>query len=517
MTLTCLILVTLLGEVGEEILAEYSVDHFNVESLILGGFLTQNSAGKIQYYHPSIERHFSTRLVKEHTQKQNSIYKEIFKTAQCLGWEQSKTIIHLQLAHLCDSVIPMTVVNAITEFKRYTNTPVTNRKHIAAYIIGKYALGKNKLVSLSNSLPVTELLCLYSSNGKQNIFTKYLLEEVEELYQFKPKTNEELQQQYWIFRQAASHSRLSDSLNSGIYIIDTAISLLKDLSEKFDRAIRARVEADLLDRKCVCLKSFNKLEEAKIAGLEAANLANSNALFDVECLSYIDLGYIYYGQNKDKEDLKKYWEKAVQIYTNNKQDISKHNQAMTLASELIYASLLIINNDEEKAIAVLDEMTFFANQQGNAYYEAQGLLIKAIALLRYSYTNEPTISIDTAEYLAAIVQSVEDLCIASNLDKFFSCCYYLKACIYERRKDTHAAATYFFKSIEKLTSKGTSKVINNVDCALIVNALEFLNKNKLPIPKATTEISQQLSSYKFKSKTKLSTLFGINGLELPCP
>lgn len=516
-----LLLFSLVGDVPEYLLESAGIDESTKQSLIHSGFIKVRSSGEYHYYHQSIERHFSRKLLLHPTEDIRGAGAKLLERLNKSNASQLPALVQLQLLHLVRKVSSPLIFSAVDQLKGLKDVPVDSRLEISANILEPYLNSRFGFIALADYLPTLSTLCRFMSGRHQEKLSKILIKYSDLLLKHKPKNDEALNQQFWIIRQAGSYAKFSSTASNGVKILEEGLVHLRSMRGILSASSRARITADLYDRVCVHQKTLGFKKDAVRSGNKAVRICKRFSISDVQCLSLIDLGYIYYGSHEEKKQLLYYWKKAVQLFESQYQKVTSKNSGMIYACELIQATIIGLEGENGKALKILDKMIQRAHKNDVPYYEVQGLLVKAIILLRDAYGGEKS-KVDKAIYdrIISVVVAAEDLSLTFGMNKFLPDCHFLVALCKTLQGRESEAANRFEKMLSLIVASvlRDEKILGIVDLTMISKANSFLVNEtgkaySLPINiKTAMEGAEDLQ----KNNSPVTTL-GLKELELPCP
>lgn len=517
-----LLLVSLVGDITESLLESTECDEATLQFLVQAGFLKARSSGGYHYYHQSIERHFSLKFLLDTDENIRFSAAQLQNSLEEKKLDLPTPLASFQLAHLVKKVSRTILLRAMTQISDLSAVPVDTRMEIAAKILESYLDVHLGFITIQDYLPSLDSICHFMSGRHQEDLAQVLLKYSNILMKFRPNSSEELRQQFWIIRQAGSYARFSNVSVDGLRILDQGLKHLRLLRGTVNTKARARVTADLYDRKCVHQKFLGCMDEAVKSGRKAARICNFFSILDVLCLTLIDLGYIYYGSYQERENLLYYWKRAVALFEEQRQAVTERNSGMVYACLLIQAIITSLNSNDEEAIAILDDMIRRAHNNNVSYYETQGLLVKAIVIFRHAYQSQRgSVDKKTLQRIETIVAMAEDLSLALGMKKFLPCCYFITAELKASQGNTKEAVSRFQMTIKFILDiyEKNSYILMNADLAIIERAHTYIaTETELNhiLPLIVEESLVQFREISKKKNFPVTSL-GVKGLELPCP
>lgn len=517
-----LLLVSLVGDITESLLESTGCDEATLQFLVQAGFLKARSSGGYHYYHQSIERHFSLKLLLKADQKVRLAAAQLQSRLEEKKMDLTTPLASFQLAHLVRQVSRTILLRAIKQISDLSSVPVDTRVEIAAKILESYLDAHLGLITIQDYLPSLDSICHFMSGRHQEDLAQVLLKYSNILMKFRPNSSEELRQQFWIIRQAGSYARFSNVSVDGLRILDQGLKYLRLLRGTVNTKARARVAADLYDRKCVHQNSLGYMDEAVRSGRKAARICNLFSILDVLCLTLIDLGYIYYGSYQKIKNLLYYWKQAVALFEEQTQAVTERNSGIVYACLLIQAIITSLDSNNEKAIAILDDMIRRAHNNGVSYYETQGLLVKAIVIFRYTYqTQRGSVDIKTLQRIKRIVATAKDLSLAFGMKKFLPYCHFITAELKASQGKTKEAVSLFEMTIDCILDlyEKNAHILRKKDLAIIERAYTYIATEtgvNYTLPLRVKESLCQFKEIEKKGNFPVTSL-GVKGLELPCP
>lgn len=517
-----LLLVSLVGDATESLLESVGCDGFVLQYLVQAGFLKVRSSGEYHYYHQSIERHFSPKLLLKSDQMVKFAATQLHEQLKVQKVNSLTPLATLQLAHLVSKVSRTILLSAMEQVADLNAVPVDIRMEIAATILEQYLDVQIGLVSTQEYLPVLDTLCRFMSGHHHGELARVLIKYSDILLKFQPDNTKALRQQFWIIRQAGSYARFSNTNADGLNILDRGLQHLRSLGGRVQTRTRARVAADLYDRKCVHQKSLGYMEEAERSGRRAVRICNRFSIPDVLCLTLIDLGYIHYGSYRENDNLLHYWKQAVALFKEQPQAVTAENSEMVYACQLVQAITNLLEGNDVEAISQLDNMIRRAHINGVSYYETQGLLVKAVVILRHAYQDQRgSINAETSKRVESIVATAEDLSLALGMNKFLPYCHFLVAELQAAQGRAKEAVSRFQMAIRSILDLygDNVRVLVAMELVIIERADSYITAETGKGCMLPLAIKEPLCQFRvaFEMSDVPVTSMGIKGLELPCP
>lgn len=470
----------------------------SINKLIKINLLKENN-GVISFYHGSIKKF----MYKKEFWHDADLVKNIVSDKKEFYFE------YLLVDYICcliDTVDKSSYMNKIFDFLMNTKLKPNLQTNLFAILLEK-ELRKNKkycfldykeeLIIINKILPF--LTFNLKVEDKVDIFKKIYIHRFSS-FDLYASSYRELS---LILRAYSSWSCQINKAQEGYDEIEKFLDKIEITNLESDQVYR--VKADLKNRQCVNLKFLGKFSAAEIKGLESLSISQKHNFKTEECLNYIDLGYIFFGCNKNTTLLIKYWRQAVEVYNKHSAEICKYNFDMKYAAMLIEVHLMILNK-EEKAFSKISDLIQLCKFEYSDYYLKQSLMLDIINNFIHKHFDN----------IINKINNVKDLSIATNEVKFY-------------QKALFAESKYFYfcneyeRSIEILKyilydiNKLNKRFVDSNFCLI----KDFIQQCK-QMPTYDCNIMNQIFQISNLTESDyldndITTTFNIDGICLPLP
>ncbi len=322
---------------------------------------------------------------------------------------------------------------------------------------------------------LNKLLSLACQDNKK-IFLSKLLEMWKFLEDYIPTSDNQAVYYIEIARECGSYLTVYGQYDASIKILNEAISKVNEHVN--DSVTKNKLIARLNNRKGVTYKQALDFNESIKSLLFALELSKKSKNLVEEYLTYIDLGYIFYGRNKEKTIV--YWQNVHDISAENEEKILNEDADTGLACILVKSLYSGINGNYQNAIAIASQLIDKAHNECSIYYVLQGCRAKALFEFKLGY---PTDVIE--EQLMQIISISSD----AKIFKYHLFAYHLLAVIYNQQGKTEKAKRHYQYILEQIKNVEIFKPSIEA-CLLISDAKKYYNKHKLIFPLEEYEVSQ---------------------------
>lgn len=322
---------------------------------------------------------------------------------------------------------------------------------------------------------INKVLSLVSYDNKK-IFLSKLLEMWEFLEDYIPTSNIQAVYYIEIARECGSFLTVHGQYDASIKILNEAISKVK--THVAGSRIRNKLIARLTNRIGVAYKQALNYNKSKKSLLLALELSKKSRNVVEEYLTYIDLGYIYYGRNKEKTI--EYWKNVHGISTENEEKILNEDTDTGLACILIKSLFNGVSGNYQNAVGIASQLINMSQSECSIYYELQGRRAKVLFEFKLDY---PTDVLE--EQLTQIISISAD----AKIFKYHLFAYHLLAVIYEQQGKTKKATKHYQIILEQIKNKEVFKPSLEA-CLLISDSKKHYNKYEQKFPLEEYEVSQ---------------------------
>ncbi len=464
--LNVLSMIIYLGEIDFVLLKSllpYEID--GIEYLIDANFLIKEY-DKVKFIHSLMDNYLVQRA-EEYCKYLKTDIKESVLLNSFLRKQYPHALFSISNeSHLFDS--------AILKVSRLSEISVRNQFY-AKKILDYIYFSPNGLKPEQYLFAVKKVLSLVCHDNKKIFLTK-LLEMWEFLEGYNPTSNIQAIHYIEIARECGSFLTVYGQYNASIKILNEAISKVN--THVTDRGIKNKLIARLTNRVGVTYKQALDYKRSKESLQLALELSKKSKSIVEEYLTYIDLGYIFYGRNKEKTI--EYWKNVHSISAEKEEKIMNEDTDTGLACILIKSLFNGISGNYQNAIAIASQLINISQSECSIYYELQGRRAKVLFEFKLDY---PTDVLE--EQLMQIISISAD----AKIFKYHLFAYHLLAVIYDQQGETEKATRHYQNILEQIKNKEVFKPSLEV-CLLISDSSKYYNKQDQAFPLEEYEISQ---------------------------
>lgn len=322
---------------------------------------------------------------------------------------------------------------------------------------------------------VNKLISLVCQNDKK-IFLSKLLEMWEFLRDYIPTSNNQAVYYIEIARECGSYLTVYGQYDASIKILNEAISKVN--AHINDSITKNKLIARLNNRKGVTYKQAFDFKESIKSLLFALELSKKSESLVEEYLTYIDLGYVFYGRNKEKT--LEYWQNVYDISIEKEEIILNEDADTGLACILIKSLYSGINGNYQNASTIASQLIDKAHNECSIYYVLQGRRAKALFEFKLGYP---------ADVLEEQLMQIISISSDAKIFKYHLFAYHLLAVIYEQQGKIEKAKKHYQYILEQIRNVEIFKP--SIEAFLLISdAKKYYDKHKLIFPLEEYEVSQ---------------------------
>ncbi|NAS14345.1 AAA family ATPase [Poritiphilus flavus] len=375
--------------------------------------------------------------------------------------------------------------NAVAKIDKLSE--LSKRNQFYANSILKFIYLSNEEVKPDQYLYAVIKVISFASFNDKKLFLIKLLEMWGYLKDYIPPDDIQAIFYIEIARECGSFFAVHGEHAKSILFLDEVIEKVKGF--KGDNRIRDRLIARLTNRKGVSFKQAFDFDNSSKSLLLALDFSIQSGSIIEEYLTYIDLGYIYYG--RDTERTKEYWKAVHRMSNQIEEKIFNSDPETGLACILIKSLYNGIIGEFENSIVLANKLIYQSRHHCSTYYELQGLRAKAF----FEYKTDASM-----ENLENQLNKLIHLSSKANLYKYHVFAFHLLAIVYERYGKYENAKRQYQHILEEI--KNEEKFGRSLEiCLLISDSMKYYNKNKFKYPLSSHEISLQCGNSKYPLRT----------------
>ena len=387
-------------------------DHFNImeddwEALISLGLAKENEISELVFFHEQLEWHF----VKEYEKIDVNIAKFLVTNLKEKNLDTIYFPSYFIVSVQSNSITNSTLQRAYKYLRKgtsFSNLNITFGENFRYQIRNKpQALSPRKELQALQTL----IILVSAFKGLQYRLSVYNQEvdlRKRNIDRYKTAAHEFIT----LLRDHASCYFGTHEDTKALQLLKEADILTKEFSFPTVRAKDISV-ASLSNRLCVAYKSLGDRESALNFGKKALKLAKKNNAYDLIFLSYVDLGYVYYGSQKPSSNLLNYWENAIECFDSHEYEINRSNPDNTPCANLIKAHLLMLNGELESAGILIDTWSQRCMNKFNGFYGVSFLLLQIVRnLLLVNPKSRLTL-------IRGLIDMTVDTCMTYNVSRSY--------------------------------------------------------------------------------------------------
>lgn len=293
---------------------------------------------------------------------------------------------------------------------------------------------------------------------------------------------------------------------------------------QWDERCRRIIYATVLGRLCVLYKDLGLYDNALASGKEALATLAMEEYPGVGFLAHIDMGYIYYGDYASREELSMHWNSALCIYRQYERKIREAALDMHLAKGLIEGLYASVQGDIATGIRMLENLISTAREDGQVYYQLQGMVMERVLRLQSALEYEQPLSNAIGSQEMACWEHLYDLVVSMGIERFHIPVMYGRAIVLINTKWTSGSSerilgarkilgTIFLS--ESWARGGKDTPLKKAVLYDLIATYKILG-DVIPVnvEKAASIMLENFGTYKPDNKPRI-TLFGSSRIDLP--
>lgn len=397
---------------------------------------------------------------------------------------------------------------ALTQINYFSQTTLRNKKYaqaILTYIYQHNAIEPSKYIE--SIIKVAHI----ASQNNQRDFLNILKQLWNHLAYYKPTNDNEAEFLIEIIREIGSYLSVFNNFEESVQQLNIGIKRLDEL--QISNSVKTRLKSRLINRIGVAFKQERRLKEAADYTISGYNLAIASNSKVMECLSLIDLGYIYMGVADKNYLVIKYWEKVKNFSENYYDELHETDSDTAKACKHIQGLIFGIKGEYTTAIFLASELLNIALKEYSAYYELQARRAKIF----FEYL--------AGEKNSLLEEQINDFIIVStkyNILKFHVFAYHMLAIYYEDISKPELAKKCYIKILPKILDSKLGFNIKSLDIYLLYkDSQRFFIENcclqEFPLSASHINLLEQIYSDITIYPIKENCLFSVGGKYLSIP
>ena len=470
-----------------------------VYDLIKRKFL-ENDNGILVFYHSLIDSFI--------IQNDSIISKESKNEIKNLLLSKSSLKKNFPLALFCISNCDELFEMALNQINYFSQITLRNKKYAEAILTYIY---NHDEIDPSKYMKFIIKIAHIASYNNQKDFLNILRQLWNHLVYYKPINDNEAEYLIEIAREIGSYFSVFNNFEDSIQYLSIGIKRLEEL--QISNLTKTRLKSRLVNRIGVAFKQERCLKEAIDYTINSYNLAIASNYKVMECLSLIDLGYIYMGIADKKNLVIKYWGKVKNFSENYYDELFEADSDTAMACKHIHGLILGIQGEYTTATFFASELLSIALKEYSAYYELQARR----AMIFFEYL--------AGEKSSLLEEQINTLIIVStkyNIFKFHIFAYHMLAIYYEDISKLELAKKSYTTILSRIFDTKHGFNIKSLDIYLLYRDSKrfFIENNCLeeyPLSISQRKLLEQIYSDCTIYPIKANCMFSVGGKYLNIP
>lgn len=485
--------ITYLGPLTSREMASLVSDASVCKKLVQASILRENREHKLDFYHPSLTRHFTNATKREVLVERATKHLLYERAARC-GTDFIHSARWFGLAFDVDGDITSAIPAVLAQFTGQDFSGYSPL-HLAADRLLAYVDTREDLNVWWSLLPALAGAAHIAAQGAVSVLrarTDYLYALASRIAPADPQDNASLAHWTHIIREMAGYmASVKEESGRADRILTQALATLERVSNTTDLDTW-RAKAHLLNRRCVTLKNLGGYPEAIAAAQASLECARSHGMTDLVCLNFVDMGYVEYGLQARNDILLRYWREACTQFDTAHSYLGRDVHDIRLVMGLISGCVAGLSNEFDKALRILDALLLESRERGHWFYQLQGMAAKGTVMMRQALL-EPSTTLMRCEQVLELARLLEDMAASMGQAKRYRSALYLQGKAYEALGKRLRASQRYEDAFKVKVSKGA-----DFEADAIAYDLKRISED---IP----------------SMPPLATTFSVDGINLPLP
>lgn len=424
--------ITYLGPLSLHELQNLSIDDAVSRLLIQASVLRENREQKLEFYHPSLTRHFI-----KHS-KGNSLLTAQAK--QQLHERASKVPEHIGhgarwfgLAYDVGAELAPYVAACAADFIDQDGAGASPL-HLPAERLLSYVQAQQNLTHwwpLLQSLAGAAHIAAQGATAMLPTRTAYLYQMANRIAPVCPPERDALPHWTHIIREMAGYVAVSEQTSEQAdKVLCKALISLDECSLADSESALALARSQILNRRCVTLRKLRRHNEAAAAAQASRLIAESHGLMDLVCLNWVDQGYLDYGLAERNTQLCVSWNAACTHFDASNPAMGRHVHDIELIMALIQGNLDNLAGRFEQARGRFDQLLRESRDHAHVYYQLQGMAASATMLLRQAIL-DPKMTEINCYHALEMARALEDSAGSMQQHRRYRTAFYLQGKAYE--------------------------------------------------------------------------------------
>ncbi len=422
--------ISYLGPLSRHEMGRLSIADSVSQTLIQASVLRENREHKLEFYHPSLTRHF-TRHSQGDTLLAPAAKRALYERGRQVHAHVGYEARWFGLAFDVGAELAPIVTAAAAEFVGQ-DAAGFSPLHLAADRLLAYVQGQLDIPQWWPVLPALAGAAHIAAQGAISVLparTGHLYEMARRLAPASPPDNASLPHWTHVIREMAGYMDSNDSAKADSILCVALESLEKaDLAAAVQEVALAR--AHFLNRRCVTLKNLGRGSDAIAVAQASRELAESHGFVDLVCLNWVDMGYVDFGLASRNGQLLARWEAACACYQAGHPNLGSHVHDIHLVMGLIAGSVDSLHGRFELAHKRFDQLLHDSRDRAHAFYQIQGMATMATAMMRQALL-EPAIAEVNCRQVLEVARALEDLAGSMLQSRRYRSAIYLQGKAYE--------------------------------------------------------------------------------------
>lgn len=483
-----------LGPLTLREMASLVADDTVCKKLVQASILRVNHEHKLEFYHPSLTRHF-TNDTKHGVLVEHATKHLLYERATRCGTKFIHSARWFGLAFDVDGDLTLAIPAALAQFAGQDFSGYSPL-HLAADRLLAYVEASEDLNTWWPLLPALAGAAHIAAQGAVSVLrarTDHLYAIASRIAPVCPSDNTCLTQWTHIIREMAGYmASAKEESGRADRLLTQALSSLDQANHVTSNLEIWCAQAHLLNRRCVTLKNLGRHQDAIAAAQVSLEHAHEHGMIDLVCLNFVDMGYVEYGLQARNEMLLQYWRDACTQFDTGHPNLGRDVHDIRLVMGLISGCVAGLSNEFDKALRILDALLLESRERAHWFYQLQGMAAKGTVMMRQALL-DPGTTVMRCEQVLELARWLEDLAGSMGQAKRYRSALYLQGKAYEALGKQRRASQRYEDAL---------KVGVNKDVDFEADAIAYdLKRIGAGVP----------------GMLPLATTFSVNGVNLPLP
>ena len=486
--------ITYLGPLTLREMAKLVADDNVCKKLVQASILRVNREHKLEFYHPSLTRHF-TNDTKHGALVEYATKHLLYERATRCGTKFINSARWFGLAFDVDGDIMSAIPAALAQFTGQDFSGYSPL-HLAADRLLTYVESNEDLNVWWSLLPALAGAAHIAAQGAVSVLrarTDYLYALASRIAPACPSDNARLTHWTHIIREMAGYmASAKEESGRADRLLTQALSSLDRANDVTTDLEIWRAQAHLLNRRCVTLKNLGRNQDAIAVAQVSLEYAHGHGMIDLVCLNLVDMGYVEYGLQTRNDILLRYWREACTQFDMGHPYLGRDVHDIRLVMGLISGCVAGLSNEFDRALRILDALLLESRERAHWFYQLQGMAAKGTMMMRQALL-DPSTTLIRCEQVLELARLLEDMAASMGQAKRYRSALYLQGKAYEALGKRLRASQRYEDAFKVKVSKDV-----DFEADAIAYDLKRVGKDAPSMP-------------------PLTTTFSVGGINLPLP